>query len=231
MAVVCVACEHIHFDTNRDAVPTHCAACGHDLSASVAPPDVPAPAPVAPDRRPLLYAGIAVLCLSAWLLLTGVAERERYVPVTATMTASHLDWAEVKGGADLMRGAIPGQTGNSVYTVDGKKYRTTIDRRWRVEDRFEVWYRPDAPGEATEVRPYGKLLTAIPLLAVGLFLIGRAFGIFGAVVESSAETLTVPIPTAADAARVAAQAESAEFEEQQIGAFQHQPAATDEGGL
>lgn len=202
VAVVCLACEHIHFDTNRDAVPTHCAACGHDLSQPVTPPEpaVPTRLPVSGgrDRRPYLPAGVAVLCLSGWFLLTGVAERERYVPVTATMTTNYLNWAEVKGTADLMKGAIPGQAGNSNYVVDGRTYRTTIDRRWRLGERFEVWYLPDAPHEATEIRPYGKLLTALPLMAVGLFLIGRAFGIFGAAVEPPAESLTVPMPTDAD---------------------------------
>lgn len=204
VAVVCPSCEHIHFETNRAALPSHCTACGHDLSQPVATPpapELPPPPAGSAGNRSFLLAGISVLCFSGWLLLSGLAERARYLPVMATVTASYLEWAEVKGHADLMKGAIPGlaATGNSFYVVDGKTYRTTIDRRWRLGDRFEVWYLPESPEEASEVRPYSRLLASIGVMVAGLFLLGRGFGVFGAAIEPPVERVALAEPTVEEA--------------------------------
>lgn len=202
MAAVCPSCEHIHFETNRAALPSHCASCGHDLAEPFVPPTA-APEPPPPVARGVsrsfLSAAVAVLCVGGWLLLSGVAERDRYRPATATMTVGYLDWAPAEGRGQLFRQAGDGQGGNSYYLVDGKKYTTTIDRRWRVSDHFEVWYLPESPETASEIRPFGKLLAALFLMVVGLFLFGLAFGIFGAALDAPAERLQVPIPTPADA--------------------------------
>ena len=192
MAIACPSCEHIHFETNRAARPTHCTACGHDLSEPVVPLAKASPPgartkSVLGVRGPFFFAGLAVLCLAGWFLLSGVAERGRYVPVMATVSSGYLE-----GTTPL----------NSVYVVDGKTYRTTVDRRWRLADRFEVWYHPDAPEVATETRPYGQFLAATGFLIAGLFLIGLSAGIFGAATEPPDERVTLADPTAEEAAAV-----------------------------
>jgi len=135
----------------------------------------------------LLFAGVAVLCLAGWFLLSGVAEREQYRPVTATISTGYLEGE----AAD-----------DSSYIVDGKTYRTTVNRRWRLGDRFEVWYHSDAPETATETRPLGRLVAAVLFMVAGLFLVGLAVGIFGAAVPAPVESLTVPIPTREEAESV-----------------------------
>ncbi len=188
MAVPCPACAHLHFETNRAEVPSHCAACGHDLAEPVAPPaPVPDRPPPPAASRPLLCAAIAVLCVAGWLVLSGVAERGKYRPVTATITAGYLEGTSA---------------GNSYYLVDGQTYRTAIDRRWRLADRFEMWYYPDAPEGATEVRPFGRFLAAGFLVVVGLFLVGLSVGIFGAAAEPVDERVALAEPTAEEAAAV-----------------------------
>ena len=184
MAVPCPACSHIHFETNRAALPSHCTACGHNLSEPVVPL-APASPPgaraksVLGVRGPFFFAGLAVLSLAGWFLLSGMVERGTYLPVTATVTGGYLEWASPV---------------NSSYVVDGQKYRTAVDRRWRLGDQFVVWHLPESPEHATEARPFAKLVAAVFLMAVGVFLLGLAFGIFGGLIEATVESIKVAIP-------------------------------------
>lgn len=203
MAVQCPSCSHVHFETNTATVPSHCAGCGHDLTAPVVP------LTAAPNRttnagsisRPFLFAGLAVLSAAGWLLVTATAERSKYLSATATVKAasgSREVQRQVRSSGEWVRYEYAHATEAS-YVVDGKRYPVTPGKRWQDKQQFDVWYLPDSPQLATDTRPFARLLGGVVLLTVGLFLFGLGFGVFGGLVEAAVESIKVPVPRRPDA--------------------------------
>lgn len=203
MAVQCPACSHVHFETNTVTVPTDCAGCGHDLSAPVVPLSAAPqrPASTGGASRSFLFAGLAVLSAAGWLLVTGMAERSKYLPATATVKAasgSREAQRQIRSSGEWIRYESANPTEAS-YVADGKRYAVSPGKRWQDKQQFDVWYLPESPQLATETRPFARLLVGVLLLTAGLFLFGLAFGVFGGVIEAAVESIKVPVPRTTDA--------------------------------
>ena len=200
MAVVCPSCERVHFDTNTAVRPTHCAGCGHDFADPPVPLSPVRPPSSAGASKTFLFAGVAVLCAAGGLLLSGVAERNEYESATATVKASsaskQVEWQRRSSG-EWVRYESARATEAS-YVVDGKRYPISPGDKWKDKQQFTVWHRTDAPERATETRPFGKLVAAVGLMAVGVFLFGLAFGVFGGLIEATVESIKVAIPKEPD---------------------------------